>query len=45
MAEGAVRWLDDLTTLQFVVVTAALAWCVFVAVSVVFAIGLLFQQL
>ena len=37
------RWIDDLTTAQFVVVTVALAWCVFVSVSVVFAVGLLFS--
>jgi hypothetical protein len=37
------RWLDDLSTAQFVGVTVALAWCVFVVVSVLMAIGWLIR--
>lgn len=39
------RWLDDLSTAQFVVVTLALAWSMFVMVSILSALSWLARLL
>jgi len=45
MAEADVKWIDELTLGQYLAVTVALAWCVFVVVFVVLSIGLLIRLL